>query len=80
MVADADRLLERARQALESSADHMERQCLSEAAQLLAQLLLQDIERRPDGAAIKEGVSRDRMVSVHDPEMRHGHTRTEQCL
>jgi len=49
VVADADRLLELARQALESSADDMERQCLREAAELLAQLLLQDIERRPDG-------------------------------
>lgn len=73
VVADADRLLQMARQALESSVDDVERERLTEAAELLAQLLLQDIERRPDGPAIKEGVSRDRMVSVHDPEMRHGH-------
>ncbi len=73
VVADADHLLEKVREALGSSADEMEREHLSEAAELLAQLLLQDIERQPDGAAIKEGVSRDRMVSVHDPEMRHGH-------
>ena len=73
VVADADRLLEMARHAVESSDDKMERERLTEAAELLAQLLLQDIERRADGAAIKEGVSRDRMVSVHDPEMRHGH-------
>ena len=26
-----------------------------------------------DGPALKDGVSRDRLVSVHDPEMRHGH-------
>jgi len=39
---------------------------------LLSQLLLQDVERRPEGASIKEGVSRDRVISVHDPEMRHG--------
>ena len=25
------------------------------------------------GMSLKEGVSKDRMVSVHDPEMRHGH-------
>ena len=25
------------------------------------------------GVSLKEGVSKDRMVSVHDPEMRHGH-------
>ena len=73
VVSDADCLLELARRALESSTDDTERESLREAAELLAQLLLQDIDRRPDGAAIKEGVSRDRMVSVHDPEMRHGH-------
>ena len=73
VVADADRLLEMVRKALESSTDDTERESLREAAELLATaLLLQDIERRPDGSAMKEGVSRDRMVSVHDPEMRHG--------
>jgi hypothetical protein len=34
--------------------------------------LQQDIERREDGPALREGVARDRMPSVHDPEMRHG--------
>ena len=72
VVADADRLLEIAREALQNSVEEAERECLMEAAELLGQLLLQDIERRPDGAAIKEGVSRDRIISVHDPEMRHG--------
>lgn len=74
VVADADRLLELARQALDRFAsDDVERERLTEAAELLSQLLLQDIERGAEGTAIKEGVSRDRMVSVHDPEMRHGH-------
>jgi hypothetical protein len=45
---------------------------LHEAAALLEQLLLQDIERREDGIYLKQGVSPDRVVSVHDPEMRHG--------
>ena len=46
---------------------------------MLGQLLLQDIERKSgdgdgdDGVSLKDGVSRDRMMSVHDPEMRHGH-------
>ena len=44
---------------------------------LLGQLLLQDIERKSgdgdDGVSLKDGVSKDRMMSVHDPEMRHGH-------
>ena len=41
--------------------------------------LLQDIERKSgdgdgdDGVSLKGGVSQDRMMSVHDPEMRHGH-------
>ena len=39
----------------------------------MGQLLLQDVECRDDGASLKDGVSRDRMVPVHDPEMRHGH-------
>ena len=43
------------------------------AAELLGQLLLQDVERTEGGVSLKDGVSRDRMMSVHDPEMRHGH-------
>ena len=39
---------------------------------LLCKLLWQDIERRPDGVAVRKGVSQDRIVSVSDPEMRHG--------
>ena len=74
IVADADGLLEMARQALADYAPgSAEEEQLVEAARLLSQLLLQDVERRPDGVAVKEGVAPDRMVSVHDPEMRHGH-------
>lgn len=99
IVADADRLLEVARQALsEHPPESAEHKKLTEAAELLGQLLLQDVERpakrgspdsvgipsrddpsrdcgdrsKPEGPAIKEGVSRDRVISVHDPEMRHG--------
>ena len=39
---------------------------------MLGQLLLQEVERQEDGPALKDGVSRDRIPSVHDPEMRHG--------
>ena len=88
IVADADRLLELARQAQDGlAADSAERQAIVEAAELLGQLLLQDVKRGGDGegvgddanadadggVSLKEGVSKDRMVSVHDPEMRHGH-------
>jgi hypothetical protein len=43
------------------------------AMALLAQLIEQDIEEvEGEGARVKDGVARDRMPSVHDPEMRHG--------
>ena len=74
IVADADRLLELSRQAQgELGEDSAERQQIVAAAELLGQLLLQDVERTDDGVNLKDGVSRDRMMSVHDPEMRHGH-------
>ena len=52
--------------------DSAERQSIADEAELLGQLLLQDIERQDDGVSVRDGVSRDRMLSVHDPEMRHG--------
>ena len=49
-------------------------------------MLLQDVERKSgdgdaaahaadddDGVSVRDGVSKDRMLSVHDPELRHGH-------
>ena len=87
IVADADRLLELARQAwLELPEDSGQRQSIVDGAELLGQLLLQDVERKSgdgdvdadadaadDGVSIRDGVSKDRMLSVHDPELRHGH-------
>ena len=86
IVADADRLLELARQTQDGlDGDSQERQAIVDAAELLGQLLLQDVQRVGDGdtvgddadadggVSLKDGVSKDRMVSVHDPEMRHGH-------
>ena len=79
IVADADRLLEVARQAQgELPEGSPERQGIVAAAELLGQLLLQDVKRKgnngdgDDGTGLKDGVSRDRMMPVHDPEMRHG--------
>ena len=73
IVADADQLLELARRAQGGFAvDSAERKQIVEAAELLGQLLLQDVERKEGGATLKQGVSRDRIPSVHDPEMRHG--------
>ena len=83
IVADADRLLELARQTFRTGwmPTGPERQATVDAAELLGQLLLQDMQRGGVGddagddaeVSLKEGVSKDRMVSVHDPQMRHGH-------
>ena len=85
IVADADRLLALARQAwVELPEDSVQRQSIVDGAELLGQLLLQDVERKSgdvdadadaddDGVSIRDGVSKDRMLSVHDPELRHGH-------
>ena len=80
IVADADRLPELSRQAQgELAEDSARRQQIVAAAELLGELLLQDIERKSGdgdgdgGVSLKGGVSKDRIVSVHDPEMRHGH-------
>lgn len=48
--------------------------CASDEAALLRKIIDQDIERdEPQGPRIKQGVARERTVSVHDPDMRHGH-------
>jgi len=49
-----------------------ESQQITAAGQLLGQLIEQDVELTGEQAKLKAGVSRDRIVSVHDPEMRHG--------
>lgn len=73
IVADADEVLEVARVALEQiPPDDPKHQRLHEATELLSQFVLQDVEREVEGAHLKQGVSPDRVVSVHDPEMRHG--------
>ena len=70
IVADADRLLEVARQAQGALPEGSpEREGIVAAAELL----LQNVECTGEGIALKDGVSKDRMVSVHDPEMRQGH-------
>ncbi len=79
IVADADRLLELARQTQDwVPVDSAERQAMVDTADLLGQLLLQDVKRDSGGdddggVSLKDGVSKDRMVSVHDLQMRHGH-------
>ena len=79
IVADADRLLAAAGDAQAGcAADSPERGQIVAAAQLLGQLLHQDVARPAAGVHLKQGVSRDRIVSVHDPEMRHGRKSSSQ--
>jgi len=74
IVADADRLLAGVREVRTALAEGSEAETrLVEVAGRLSRVLGQDIERKEDGPALKDGVSRDRLVSVQDPEMRHGH-------
>jgi hypothetical protein len=43
------------------------------AAALLLRLMAQDVEEKPEGGCqVKSGTEKDRVLSVHDPEMRHG--------
>jgi transposase len=73
LVADADRLLETVRATRGAlAADSAEDTALAAAAGLLGRVLAQDIERREPGPALRQGTAPDRLVSVHDPEMRHG--------
>lgn len=70
IVADAQRLMQLVRATL--AEEDPESQRIAAAGQLLGQLLDQDVDLATGQAKLKEGVSRDRIVSVHDPEMRHG--------
>jgi hypothetical protein len=74
IVSDAQRLMQLAqeRQATLAEADP-ESQQITAAGQLLGQLIDQDVDLTAGQVKLKEGVSRDRIVSIQDPEMRHGH-------
>ena len=68
-------LLELAATLLGSAAANKElmaRAEVAEAASLLSQVVLQDVEDGDDGLVVRQGVSPDRVVSHSDPEMRHG--------
>jgi hypothetical protein len=73
LVADADRVLAQVREArCALVAGSPEETTLVEAAGVLSRVLCQDIERKDAGPALVEGTAPDRLVAVHDPEMRHG--------
>lgn len=64
LVKDCERTVELAEQ----------HKCAIDEVSLLRKIIEQDIERQDDGSSkIRRGVAKDRTVSVHDPEMRHGH-------
>lgn len=77
IVQDARRLLGLA---AEAQAAHPEQaEAIGTAAALLERLMAQDVEEKPEGGCqIKEGTEKDRVVSVTDPEMRHGHKSASQ--
>lgn len=77
LVADAERVLELARRARAGmAAGSPADQRLVKAAEVLSQVLLQDVERTGEGeeraAKLRRGTSGERICSVHDSEMRHG--------
>lgn len=74
LLVDVDRLLLVAEQVSKQLAPESSRyKAIQQAADLLRQLIAQDVDRDGEGGPrIKQEVARDRIVSVHDPEMRHG--------
>ncbi|MEK7423130.1 MAG: IS1182 family transposase [Actinomycetota bacterium] len=56
-------------------ADEIAKPPLKEHAEVLAQIVSQNLEPDPGGGGgsrIKEGVAQDRRISIEDPDMRHG--------
>lgn len=71
IVQDGRRLLNLAEQGKEQHPEQAE--AIQSDAALLRRLITQDVEERPEGGCqVKSGTEKDRVVSVHDPEMRHG--------
>jgi len=71
IVQDGRRLLSLAEQARQEHPEHAE--AIQADAALLERLIRQDVEEKPGGGCqVKEGTEKDRLISVHDPEMRHG--------
>lgn len=75
LVADCQRALALASSSLaQYPAESPEAKQILEATELLSRLLVQDVHRTETGKPeIIDGVAEDRIISVHDPEMRHGH-------
>jgi hypothetical protein len=82
LVADCERTLLLAQEALTNSTQESPESAeIVKASSLLRRLLAQDVERTNTGAPkITQGVAQDRLVSVHDTEMRHGRKSASQCF
>src|SRR6516162_3062829 len=77
IVQDGRRLLSLAEKVKEEHPEQGE--ALEADAALLKRLIAQDVEEKPDGQCqIKQGTEKDRVVSVQDPEMRHGRKSASQ--
>lgn len=79
LVQQCDRVLELAADRLSRlDSESQQAAAILSASELLSALLVQDIRRRASDlkqsaeVALNDGLSRDRVISVHDPEMRHG--------
>lgn len=81
IIQEGHRVLGLAREIRSTLAEDSEAdQRISEAAELLTQLLRQDVEPTARGHRIRQGTSQDRIASVHDPEQRHGHKSSGSCF
>jgi hypothetical protein len=73
LIRDGERCLQLAREArAELEAGSVEDERIRQAADLLTQLLWQDVEPTERGHRIREGTAEGRVPSAHDPEQRHG--------
>ncbi len=74
LVTDCERVLKLASVKISGyPTESEEAKEIIDATDLLSKILAQDVKRSNEGKAeIIEGVAKDRIVSVHDPEMRHG--------
>src|SRR5258707_12498237 len=79
MVQDGRRLLSLAEQGEEQYPEQAE--AIQTDAALLRRLITQDVEEKPEGGCqVKSGTEKNRGISVHDPEMRHGRKRASKRL
>ena len=71
VVQDGRLLLSLAEKAQQEHPEHAA--AIHTATALLERLIRQDVEEKPGGGCqVKQGTATDRLISVHDPEMRHG--------